>query len=436
MEKLKDYLKQRLFFYQNQCVHEGRKTLTYAQLLADAEVLASKLKEGCKYGILCRSELMTATAILACIISNAVAVPVSVRYGDKHIKSITENIRLSYIIDDSGVNVLSESNDETEDLSDVVAILCTSGTTGTPKGVMLTDENILHNIKAIQKYFRVNEKDRILIVRSLFHAAAMTGEFLFGLSVGADITFLGNSTIPLLAAKTIVEKKITVMCTTPTLLKNICTPLSKQKEISLRSVAVSGECLTLPAAKKIRTSLPGTDLYNVYGLTEASPRVTALMPGDFDRHPDSVGKPIDGVEVRIDDGELCVKGANVMKGYYMNPSETKRKIVDGWLYTGDAAEISDGLLYIRGRKDNMMIRAGMNIYPQEIESVLLQSDNVYEALAYERDGEIRVKVVGDITDKEAFALFKENLPSYAIPDKVEFVDELPKSVAGKLVRHG
>lgn len=436
MEKLKDYLKQSLQVYKDQCVHEGRKNLTYTQLLADAEFFARKLKAGYKYGILCRSEMATATAILACIFADAIAVPISIRYGNKHIESIISNIKLSYVIDDNGVNSISEKKAESEDLSNVVAILCTSGTTGTPKGVMLTDENILHNIKAIQKYFKVNQNDRMLIVRSLFHAAALTGEFLFGLSVGADITFLGNSAIPLLAAKTIAEKKITVMCTTPTLLKNICISLSHQKDISLKTVAISGECLSLPIAEKIRAVMPHTDLYNVYGLTEASPRVAALMPEDFDRNPDSIGRPIDGVEVRIDNGELCVKGANVMKGYYMNPKETKKKIVDGWLYTGDAAEISDGLLYIRGRKDNMMIRAGMNIYPQEIEKVILQDNNVQEALAFEKDGEIHVKVIGTISEKDAFSLFRDNLPTYAIPDKIEFVDDIPKSVAGKLVRHG
>ena len=170
-------------------------------------------------------------------------------------------------------------------------------------------------------------------------------------------------------------------------------------------------------------------------MTEASPRVTALLPEDFVNHPESVGKPIKNVEIKIVDGELYVRGTNVTAGYYLNSQLTEEKITDGWLHTGDMAELKDGFLYIKGRVDDMIIRAGVNLYPQEIENVLLKSPDVREALALESDGKILVKIVGTVTKKDVLKLCQDNLPTYAVPEQIDFVESLPKTASGKLVRH-
>lgn len=436
MNSLWNYIFNMAMQYPEQTLTEGNKVICYKDFFKTAKNLSMKLRKGCKYGILCESELMGAVSIMACFSAGAIAVPMSVRYGENHRHSVIDSIKLSWIITDTDIQKIGDEIPEEENLENVAAIMCTSGTTGTPKGVMLSDENIISNLKSIKSYFKLCKEDKILIVRPIFHAAALTGEFLTGLISGCGIVFSGNTTLPVTYAKIIASKKITTMCTTPTLLQMLGTFMPRTSMNLLNKIAISGECLTKSSAEKIRKLFPGAELLNVYGLTEASPRVTALLPEYFDFKPCSVGKPIEGVEIKIDNGELCVKGKNVMKGYYLNPKETDKKIKDGWLYTGDIAEIRDGFLYIKGRKDDMIIRAGMNIYPQQIENAVLVSDKTEEALAVECDGRIVLKIVGRITSGEVFELCKTNLPTYAFPDKIEIVDRLPHSIAGKLVRHG
>ncbi|MBQ2775250.1 MAG: acyl--CoA ligase [Clostridia bacterium] len=431
-----EFLSEKVLSNPSKLLADGNGTITYKELHENVMLLSRKLKRHCKYAILCESELYAATAILACFASGAVAVPMSVRYGGQHKKSIVESIKISWLISDEGIKRIDEDAEEADDLSDTAVIMCTSGTTGKPKGVKLSEENILSNLTSIQDYFKLTDTDRILILRSLFHISALTGEFLTALSAGADICFFGNSFLPIVAAKTVVDNDITVLCATPTLLNQLCSIFSRtNKQIPLRKVVVSGECLTRAVADRMISTLPEAELLNVYGLTEASPRVSALLPEDFEKYPESVGKPIKNVEVKIVDGELCVRGKNVMQGYYLNPEATKKKIIDGWLHTGDVAELKDGFLYIKGRLDDMIIRAGVNIYPQEIENVLLRSPGIREALALEKDGRILVKLVGTISKKEALTICQKELPTYAIPEQIEFVESLPKTATGKLVRH-
>ena len=431
-----DFLSERILSNKNKALVDGNTVVTYEEFHTAVEELSKQLERGRKYAIRCESELKAATAILACISCGAIAVPMSVRYGEQHRKSVIESIRISRLITDNGLEQIREDIAEEDDLSDTAVIMCTSGTTGKPKGVKLSERNLFDNLNSIQNYFKLSETDRILILRSLFHISALTGEFFVALSVGADIYFSGSSSLPIVAAKTVVDNNITVLCATPTLFNHLCDFFARMdKKTPLRKVAVSGECLTRSVAERMIAALPSVELFNVYGLTEASPRVTALLPEDFVNHPESVGKPIKNVEIKIVDGELYVRGTNVTAGYYLNSQLTEEKITDGWLHTGDMAELKDGFLYIKGRVDDMIIRAGVNLYPQEIENVLLKSPDVREALALESDGKILVKIVGTVTKKDVLKLCQDNLPTYAVPEQIDFVESLPKTATGKLVRH-
>ncbi len=177
-----------------------------------------------------------------------------------------------------------------------------------------------------------------------------------------------------------------------------------------------------------------------------------LAPELFDAHPSSVGVSLASVSVRIvtadgreaaadEEGMLWVRGDNVMLGYYNAPAETQRVLCGGWLCTGDTAYRDKlGLLYIKGRSDGMIIRAGMNIYPQEIESALSSDGRVIEVLAYgrrsEHEGEqICLKIAGDFSDiAEVKRLCIKRLPKYAVPTYIELVDHLPKNGSGKIMR--
>ena len=203
---------------------------------------------------------------------------------------------------------------------------------------------------------------------------------------------------------------------------------------------------------RIYSAFPGCRIYHIYGLTEASPRVSYLPPELFPLCPDCVGIPLKSVSVKIlkptgdlckenEEGILYVKGKNVMLGYYREPEKTKEAIKDGWLCTKDIAVIThDGLLKIKGRSDDLIIKSGMNIYPAEIEGALKQDARVKEALAYGFRSslgiQIGLKIVGDFTTAmEVKQLCMKLLPAFEVPTHIELLEELPKNGSGKIKRN-
>lgn len=199
--------------------------------------------------------------------------------------------------------------------------------------------------------------------------------------------------------------------------------------------------MTTTVAEKVRTAMPDTRIYNVYGLTEASPRISYLPCEQFDRHPTSVGVPLRSVQARIVDGELLVRGLSIMKGYYRQPEATAKALDGGWLHTGDMVEAdSNGYLYIHGRRDDMIIRGGMNIYPQEIENAVKQDGRIVDAMVWgTRDGRVGQKInimalAPGIGENELLQICRERLPGYQLPDHAQLVSALPRNGSGKLLR--
>ena len=205
--------------------------------------------------------------------------------------------------------------------------------------------------------------------------------------------------------------------------------------------------------KRIRAAFPSADIYHVYGMTEASPRIAYLPPDEFDDTPDYVGIPLASLEAKIldesgnevktdEDGILYIRGGSVMSGYYNAPELTRKVIVDGWLRTGDIASINaHGRIKIKGRSDNMIIRAGMNIYPQEIEAELKKDSRTKEVLVYgeydKKRGsmQIAMKISGDFkSEKEVKDMCITLLPSFQVPEIIELVDSLEKTGSGKIIR--
>lgn len=438
---LYDFLKQQMLKTPDKTINDEKQTITYSELLDFAESFGVSLIKQ-KYGICCKSELNTARMLFACLYAGKTAVLLSPRYGEKHSQKIIETINLSFIITDENITQIKSENEESEEIYDVPVIMCTSGTTGAPKGAMITDENLITNLIDIHYYFNINCNDRILITRPLYHCAVLTGEFFIALMKGLDITFYNGEFNPIRVIEQIRQQYITVMCGTPTLFYHLCYVSKRQSdELSLRTIAISGECMTSAVATIIRKTMPDVDVYNVYGLTEASPRVSYLPTNLFDKYPTSVGLPLNSLSVKIVDHELLIKGKSIMKGYYNDPSATRKCIDNEWLHTGDIAEIDkNGFIFIKSRKDNMIIRAGMNIYPQEIENALKKNDNIEEVLAFgvrdEKTGQkIHLKVVGSkLTKTQVFELCKKHLPSYQFPDFIEIVTEISKNSSGKVIR--
>lgn len=437
------FLKEHMLRFRESTLRDEKEYITYGELLERAECLGKMLTHH-KYGILCESELHTAIAVLACFYAERTGVLLSFRYGEKHNQKIIEKMQVSHLITEDGVQVLSEAAREEEDLSDVALIMSTSGTTGDPKGAMITYENLLTNLQDIMQYFDMDDTDKILIARPLYHCAVLTGEFMVSLTKGVDIVFMNSGFSPAAILKEIRQHNITVICATPTIFYYLCGIIGRCSDaISINKAVVSGECMTETVARRLSETLLSARIYHVYGLTEASPRVSYLPPELFHEHPLSVGLPLQSVQIKIEDGELLVAGKNIMKGYYNNPEATGKVIRDGWLHTGDIAQMdAQGLITIKSRKDNMIIRAGMNIYPQEIENVLRQVRQISDVLAYGmRDAavgeKIYLKVVTDTLSKsEIYACCCDLLPSYQLPDNIEIVDEIPKNASGKVIRSG
>lgn len=431
------YLKEHIIKNPDCAIRYKNETITYKQLVEYAEAFGEML-ENDKYGILCGTELETAKAVMACLYAGKTAVLLSERYGKLHTEKIIDKIKLTHIITDGKIKQAKRACAETEDLGDVALILCTSGTTGNPKGSMLTDRNIISNIEDMKSFLHYPENGNILIARPLYHCAVLIGEFFMSLVRGVNICFF-DTTSPADVIGAVGKYSINVLCGTPTMLYHI-SRLARRQNLPLNVVVCSGECMTKTVAEKMRSVMPDTKIINVYGLTEASPRVSYLKSELFDNYPTSVGRFIKSVTGRIKNGELLLKGDNIMKGYYGDKKLTTEKIRDGWFYTGDNAEIIDGLLYIKGRMDDLIIRGGMNIYPQELENALKKDKRVTEAFVFgTEDIKVGQKIhlwveCKNCTKQDILDICIKNLPSYQIPDYIDIVDKIPRNASGKIIR--
>lgn len=415
--KLWKYLKEKMQLYADR-VAFANSNITYAQLLA-----LEKEKSSFSKLRLCDGKAREEQAlhIITCIAEGDVVVPISWEYGEWYCNQIKK---------------LIEGSDE--DVSDLAFLMFTSGTTGKPKGVMLTDENIITNLNYIQTYFDVKRFNRICIARPLVHISVVINDLLYALCNGLTIYFYEESFMPRRVISYFLKEQIDIFCATPTLYLALAKE-DKERRLPIKVGVISGEVLTEEAGRLIADRFPNTLFYHVYGLTEHSPRVCALSPQDFKRKPNSVGKPIGDVKVKIRNGELLVNSPSVMKGYYKDKNKTKEKIGDGWLHTGDIVHIDEqGDYYIDGRKDGMLIRAGINIYPEEIERSVRKIQGIEDCLAYPIDTEngilIGLKYVGNIEVMALRKMLVKFLNPNTLPNKIENVEELPHTASGKRKR--
>ncbi len=416
--RLWEFLKARMEPFKERIAFYGAK-LTYADLLRFGETKVSRKKIRLIVG---RTHEETAVEILKCIAEGDVAAPAAIEYGERHIEKIREAITSAK-----------------DGLDDLAFVMFTSGTTGYPKGVMLTEENIISNLESISAYFRVENCRSICIARPLAHISAITGELLFALITGLTVCFYEDRFMPKRVLGYLKENGIDVFCATPTYIKALANAQAQCDNRFPKVVAISGENLSEQDGKTIRNAFPDAEFYNVYGLTEHSPRALALLPSDFAHNPHSVGKPIQGVEAKIENGELLLRSQSVMKGYLSNEKATEQKIKDGWLYTGDMAHMdTKGNFYIDGRRDGMMIRAGINVYPEEIESVAKRLDGIDECVAYGKTTKagsiICLNYSGTVEPVALRRWLLQELEPMKVPAIIEKRQEFPRTPSGKIIR--
>lgn len=453
-----NFIRKHMLSHSSQTVSEQNASMSYEELVIYAELLAKRLSTQSCCAIYCSTEMATAMALLGCFAAGVTAVPLSFRYGEKHCQKILRHVRPSCVITDTneglGIIEITDSDFYTPNPKPAL-IMYTSGTSGTPKGAMLKERGVITNVCDIAEYYRLSPQDTILISRPLYHGAVLTGEFLLALIQGADIVFSSAPFNPISTIKLIQEKKITAFGATPTLLRLLSRFIPKDTPLSLKHLVVSGECMNESVGKELRAAFPNTNIYHVYGLTEAGPRVSYMPPKHFADAPDCVGIPLSSVEIKIrnpknhnkevengKEGILWVRGENVMSGYYKNPELTKQVLRRGWLCTGDIAVIDErGWLKIKGRADDLIIRAGMNIYPREIEDELKKDARTQDALIYKlEDRQSGIQIALDISgnyssENEVRALCTRILPSFQIPTIINLVKEIPRNGSGKVIRH-
>ena len=449
------HLKNKMLLNMQQEVCENNVSMTYEELIVFAEEFAKSLKGIKCCAILCQSEMAASMALLSCFAAKVTALPLSQRYGELHCNKILDEIEPDAVItDQDGEFQIVYIKDSTYVEPDVhpALIMCTSGTTGVPKGAILSETNVITNVSDIAEYFNIDFSDTLLISRPLYHCAVLTGEFLTALVKGTKIRFYSGTFNPAVVLKMLKDYDITAFCGTPTLLSMMARFKRKSGADVLKHICISGECMSMETGLSIAEAFPDAEIYHIYGLTEACPRVAYLPPNKFKENADCVGIPLRSVSLKIvsadgslvgknEIGVLWVRGDNVMAGYYKNPQKTNEVLKDGWLCTGDLALFTDeGYLKIKGRNDDLIIKAGMNIYPQEIESALKLDYRVKDVFVrgYTDDKlgvQIELNITGDFADvSEVKDLCRTNLSAYQVPTRINLLDEIPKNGSGKIIR--
>lgn len=356
------------------------------------------------------------------------------------------------------LNKLSVTSREISEDS-VAIMLHTSGTTSKPKRVMLTHKNLISNVKSNIESLKLTEDDKVLIALPMFFGYCNTAQLLSHFYIGATIVIMDGIFMPSIFLKLVQKERITNFTGVPSMLLMLLNYRNKLKYdiSSLRFICFGGGNMPIEKLRQLIDIFPTVGFIQTYGQTEASPRVTALLPIDAIRKIGSVGKPIPNVIVRIVDekgqdvtnsecGEIIVHGDNVMKGYYKRPDETEMTIKNGWLYTGDFGFFdNEEYIYLVGRKKNMIISGGLNIYPEEIEELLVCHPKVKEVCvigeSHEMLGEVPIaKIVlkeneDRISEGDIKNYCMDFLANYKVPMRVEFLNELPKTDTGKILRY-
>ena len=341
---------------------------------------------------------------------------------------------------------------------DLAFLQYTGGTTGVPKGAMLSHGNIIANLQQSHAWLKpVLEEGREIIITALplYHIFALTANCLVFLKIGATNVLITNPRDIPAFVKELAKHRFTVITGVNTLFNALLNyPDFARLDFTPLKVSVGGGMAVQQAVAQRWKEVTGKALIEAYGLTEASPGVT-LNPLDLEDYNGSIGLPIPNTEIAIRSdsgqdlligqiGELCVRGPQVMKGYWKRPEETAEVMTaDGFLRTGDLARVDeDGFVRIVDRKKDMIIVSGFNVYPNEIEDVVAMCAGVLESgvvgVPDPKSGEavklVVVKRETALTANELIAHCRNHLTGYKIPRHVEFRSELPKSPIGKVLR--
>ncbi|HTL56812.1 MAG TPA: long-chain fatty acid--CoA ligase [Candidatus Limnocylindrales bacterium] len=467
----------------------GDREFSYAELLSQSLCVADHLvhkfnvKPGDRIGLWLKNCPEFIPALFGILTAGAVAVPINNFLKPDEVNFILKDAGIDVLITDdelaSHFHALSTArpslrlykidqfNNATENgtssrssktgfpqrkSSDLAVLIYTSGTTGRPKGAMLSHANLLHNVESCRIVLKTVHLDRFVVLLPLFHSYMLTVGLLLPLIVGGSIVLVKSLHPVRNILQEILQRQATVLPGIPQFYRSMVNaPIPVPLPLRL---CVSGAApLPVQVLKEFEAKFH-IPLIEGYGLSEASPVVTK-NPLDGRRKAGSIGLPIAHVEVSIQDesgqelgpkeiGELCVRGGNVMLGYWNQPEETAKVMRNGWLLTGDVGyRDEEGYFFITDRKKDMLLVNGINVYPREIEEVLYQFPGVKEAAVIghpdSRKGEQPVAFVsseeGTLLEQHAIQSFlRKRLADYKVPRKVILLPTLPRNATGKILK--
>ncbi|MDQ0193754.1 class I adenylate-forming enzyme family protein [Paenibacillus wynnii] len=344
------------------------------------------------------------------------------------------------------------------DAAAAAVMLCTSGTSGKEKLVVLSHHNLISNVKMIVNYLGLTSADRILLSGSLAHGSNFSGVFLSTLYVGGTLVLYKDAQLPGKVLKAIAENEITYYSSVPTFFRYLIRNqrLKPVQVPALQKIQLSGEAVEPKDLIEIQRLFAPATIYYSYGMTEGSPRLTVLEQDKFYSKAGSSGRVLDEIDLRIVDetfleqpvgqrGEIIWRGPNLMLEYYNDPELTALKKHEGYFCTGDEGWLDDeGFLYVTGRLDDMINRGGIKISPLVIEQVLLEHPNILEAVVFGKSDEkygqkICAVLVAEngytqCSSMEIQAFCRSRLADYEIPNEITWRNEIQYTHSGKRIR--
>ena len=343
---------------------------------------------------------------------------------------------------------------------DSAVILYTSGTTGQPKGAELSHANLALNVLSCHRIWELSASrpDTHLVTLPLFHSFGQTVQLNAGFALGSTLVLMARFDAAA-ALKLMETERVTFFAGVPTMYWGLLGALDESVDVkaiaaNLRRAVAGGASLPVEILKEVRARF-GVQILEGYGLSETSP-VATFNHLDQEPRPGSIGTPIWGVEVALVDegwnvvegadsiGEIAIRGHNIMKGYYKRSDATAAVMREGWFRSGDLARRDqDGYYYIVDRAKDMILRGGFNVYPREVEEVMLTHEAVslvaVVGVPHETHGEeVKAYVIraagADVTEDELIDWCREQMASYKYPRLIEFRDELPMTATGKILK--
>jgi long-chain acyl-CoA synthetase len=461
---------------QNIALEEGKNSVSYDRLDKDINIIASPLLdfEHCRFAILAESGIQYIKLLMAVYRSDNVAIPLPIEFPKFSLELILDAANVNNIIatetqysrfgesffkrfgtviivsNDTSLNILRKETKAETNKPELRLVLYTSGTTGTPKGVMLSDRNLVANAESIIEVLGITSKDKAALVISPHHAfgnSIIDSHLMSGGSIKiGNMNFMDS-------VFNLVGSGVSIFYGVPSTYRILLRYPDRFKKAfaNVRTAASAGGGMDREIVKDILELAPILTILPMYGQTEATARLAYLPAEDVDKYVDTIGKAIPGVKLDVFDseyrsvepnitGELVARGDNILLGYLDDEIATKKRIIDGWLHTGDLAQkLPNGYFRLLGRKDDLIKIGDHRVNPREIEKHIEENNRVSKVFVVPVSHELMgtaislMVIPSEGTEIDAlFAFCRKSLPGYLCPREILLIDHLPLSENGKI----